>query len=320
MVAAVGLKVSASPEYRIHCLVRRCFYTVSCGARSTRLAARALGEQVARAAQRQRRWTESLPLRLRSAGSGTMKHSALVLCIIAEACLSGCSPSALKELPLTPSLATGPSFMTLDAVVPLLEGINPSSKDMDLFSRVAVIGGRDEDPFAATLSLHEYHDILYLDVWLYNRSESPIELTPDLAVLVDGIKTQLRPLQAHEAANLLLAQRSAISPYQPKKQYRVETYDYGTYSRSTVREVEAGGLEGLGPVIANLILQSRNRKLSDAAAGIYALGLVPGMTLASDASIRFALTWLNSPTKAYPLELRLPSVGYRVLFNPPHDG
>ncbi len=237
----------------------------------------------------------------------------LCLAFLAE----GCTPAAVKEVTLAPVPVEGPSFLTLDQVIPYMDDVDESSLDMEVLSRVAIIGGREEDPFAMVFSVHEYPDLIYLDVWFYNRSEVPVELSPDMVTLVDGFKSQFRYLHPHEAANLMLALRTDVQRYQPKRAYQIETYDYGSYSQSTVREVDADGFRALGHAIGSMIADSRNSKLANAAAVIYAEGLVPGTTVAPDAALRFGIQWLNPPEKQYPLELRIPPLGYRVAFDSP---
>lgn len=246
--------------------------------------------------------------------TNTSRFIAVICAVLA---VEACTPAAVKDLTLSPAPIEGESFLTLDQVVPFMEDLDPRSLDLEMLSRVAVIGGRESDSFAAVLSLHEYPDLLYLDVWFYNRSDQAVEVSPQMVTLVDGSRTQLRYLQPHEAANLMLAMRRDIPPYEPKRAYQVETYDYGAYSRSTVREVDAEPFAALGYAIGSIINNSRNAALSNAAAIIYAEGLVPATSVAPEAGIRFGIQWLNPTNKPYPLELRIPALGYRVSFDPP---
>lgn len=229
----------------------------------------------------------------------------------------GCTPGAVQDLTLAPAPVEGESFLTVDQVVQYMDGLDPNSLDMEALGQIGMIGGREEDPFGAVFSLHEYPDLIYLDVWFYNRSDAAIELSPTSFTLVDALKSQFRYLPPHEAANLMLALRRNVPPYRPKRAYQVETYDYGSYTRSTVREVDANPFGALGHAIGGLITNSRNAKLLNAAAVIYAEGLVPGTSVAPDAGLRFGIQWLNAPAKRYPLELRIPELGYRISFNPP---
>lgn len=247
-----------------------------------------------------------------------MKSSRVFVSLCIASIAQACTPGAVQDITLAPAPVEGDSFLTLDQLLPFMDGLDPNSLDMETLGQIAVIGGRDEDPFAAVLSLHEYPDLIYLDIWFYNRSEAPIELSPTAVTLVDGLKSQFRYLRPYEAANLMLALRRNAPPYEPKRAYQVETYDYGTYSQSTVREVDANPYEALGNAIGGLIRNSRNAKLSNAAAVIYAEGLVPGTSVDADAALRFGIQWLNPPTKRYPLELRIPELGYRISFDAPN--
>lgn len=246
---------------------------------------------------------------------GSSNLSVVATCALVA--LGGCTPAAVRDVTLTPAPVQGESFMTLEQVVPYLEGVDPATLDVEALGRVALIGGREVDSFAAVLSLHEYPDLMYLDVWFYNRSEQAVELSPQMVTLLDGNRTQLRYLEPHEAANLMLAMRRDIPSYQPKRAYEVETYDYGTYVTSTLRQVDAEPLAALGYAIGSMISSSRNSALSNAAAIIYAEGLVPATSVAPDAALRFGIQWLKPVDRPYPLELRIPELGYRVSFEPP---
>lgn len=219
---------------------------------------------------------------------------------------ANCTHSAIQELDtLRPSPADETSgYMTLDVVAPSLEGVDTAALDLDALSRIAVLSS---DSLAAVLSLHQYPSLLYLDVWFYNGTSEALPLSPDIAVLVDGTKMQFRRLAPHEAANLFAGQIRGIPPYQPKTSYRVDTYQYGNYSSSTVTPYTdmSESMAQLGYAIGSAIRQKKNEQLANAAAVIYEQGLVEGTEVAPDASIRFGIFWLNKKSPAYPLELRI---------------
>lgn len=252
------------------------------------------------------------------------KHRVIgVLALFCMATSCATTPSSLEETMLAPRAApTGNELLTFDEVVPVLD-VDPNELDMEALSKTVILGGREGDSLVAVMSLWEYDPMLYLDVWLYNMSSQGITIGPRMAQLVDGMKTQFRRLDPHEAAQIYASQVRGIPPYEavfePKTKYEVSGYSYGNYTEATVREVPTAEESGrqLGYAIGAFIRRKRNEKLRNAAAYIYSHGLVPGTEVGSDAALQFGVFWLNTPQKTYPLELRLLDSTIEIQFQQP---
>ena len=255
-----------------------------------------------------------------------MRTGFLVVFAASIAVTGGCTPSSVKGVMLAPTpVVANVNYMTFDQVVPYLD-VDVDDLPMDQLARIALLGGTEADSLFAMLTLHEYEPIIYLEVWLYNRGENPITVSPDMAALVDASKLQFRRLEPHLAANLYLAQVRGMpayqAPYQPKTAFRVEAYNYGAYSGVTVTQYEylsagesiGNSLASLGHSIGSIIRQRQNEKLANAAAIIYAEGLVPNTVVQPDAAIRFGVFWLNRVDMRYPFELRLMDSAIRIGF------
>jgi len=221
--------------------------------------------------------------------------------------LGACTPSAVKYVTLTPRPETGATVLA-ELMSPL--GADTLDYDMSSARKIAAVVG---DSAVMALALVEFEDLLVVNIYTFNNSTRTLTLDPALFSLVDGNKNQMRRLEPHEAANVFLAKTQGIPAYQPKYNYYVTTYNYGSYSSSTVTSSESVGRQ-LGYALAASIVRKRNQKLADRAGSVYATGLVPGTDIEPDAGLMVSVCWLNNPSKRYPLRLRIPSIGTEVLF------
>ncbi len=238
------------------------------------------------------------------------KRAVWIKTLIAVALLASaaCTPTAVKTFTLSPS---DTHVLTLADVAREYEGgVDADDYDMEYLSKVVVFAG---DSIVAAFKLEETRDVIYLYTWLHNGSEQSLVLSPDIFTLVDGSKSQLRRLSPHEAANIFLADVEGIPPYEPKYNYRVNTYTYGNYSSSTVTK-EADPGYALGYAIGAAIQRKHNERLTEMASAMYGLGLVYGTELAADANMDFGVYWLNEDGKSYPLELRVEGTELRIHF------
>jgi hypothetical protein len=233
----------------------------------------------------------------------------LAIALAIGVCLvTGCTPGAVKHEILHPVPAS--DVITVDQLIPYVDPADTMGLDSLSLANLVYLS---TDSTMAMLGLYEFDDLIYLDLWFQNGHKSPISLSPDELSLVDGNKTQFRRLEPHEAANMFLSHVRGIPPYQPKYNYYVETYTYGNYSQSRVYAQE-DGFHALGHGIGAAITRSKNKKLTNMAGALYALGLVEGTTVEPDANLQVGLYWLNRTNKRYPLRLRFVGTDYEVLF------
>ncbi len=142
---------------------------------------------------------------------------------------------------------------------------------------------------------------------------------------MDGSRIAFRQLQPHEAANIYAARITNIPPYQPKYTYDVQSstqgylYAYGNYgyysgtTQTTVTPRE-DPYNALGYSIGAAIAQGRNKKFSNMAGTLYAVGLVEGSSIPGKTGAHGGVYWLKRAVWPAPLILRFAQSGYEIKF------
>lgn len=241
--------------------------------------------------------------------------SSLLLCTMAA-----CSPGVMKYRTLCPAPAS--DVMLARELFAYGDSNDFTPDQRKKLGRTVVVMG---DSVALCLTLHEYPEVVALEVGAFNLRNDPWAISPSAFVLLDGARTMQRQIAPHEAANMAVAHLNAIPAYQPKYIYdanttisgSISTQYYGNYAqshlnanaRTTVTRRE-DPWNALGWSIGAALAEAENNKLQDFAGALYTWGLVEDTQVVGRSNLQGLVYWLNNKEKLYPLILRIPTINY----------
>ena len=247
-----------------------------------------------------------------------MKSLLIVTSSILLSVLTSCAPGVLNFTRLKPVKA--PGVMTLQDFVSadssLLRRAPPNARE------ILMLG---EDSVSMALSLYEFPDILWLDMYVQNRRSKAYIINSDHVILMDADRVAFKRLAPHEAANIYQNKLSTIPLFLPKNVYDVGIattgyLDWSGYSRAQSYKVPRAlqdPYSALGYNVGAAVAQRANRKLLDLAGVIYSTGFVEGASIPATAAGFGGLFWLKRENYFGPVRLRIAYTGHEVEFRIP---
>lgn len=249
-----------------------------------------------------------------------MKAIGTVVATFLFCLFSGCAPAAFQFIQLEPIKAPGVMSLQdfVSADTSLLRRAPPNAPD------ILMLG---EDSVSMALSLYEFPDLLWLDMYVQNRGLEPYIINPDHVILTDANRVAFKRLAPHEAANIYRNKLSTIPLYQPKNVYDVGTattgyLDWSGYSRAQAYKAPRALQDPYGALGFNVgaaLAQRGNRKPIDLAAVIYSTGFVEGASVAPTTAGFGGLLWLKRENYPGPIRLRIAYTSHEVEFQIPEQ-
>jgi hypothetical protein len=230
----------------------------------------------------------------------------------------GCAPGGSEFTQLEPVKTAG--VMTLHDFV---------SADTSLLRRapsnareILVLG---EDSVSMALSLYEFPDIFWLDMYVQNRASDPYMISPEHVILMGSDMVAFKRLEPHEAANIFRNKVSTIPLYPPKNVYDVGNattgyLDWAGFSRAQAYKVPRAlqdPYSALGYNVGAAMARRANRKLIDLAGVIYSTGFVAGACVPPSTAGFGGLFWLRPKDYLGSVHLKIAYTGYEVEFRIP---
>jgi hypothetical protein len=247
-----------------------------------------------------------------------MRSLGIIVPLVLFCLLSACGPRVFEFVQLEPIKA--PGVMTLQDFVSadtsLLKRAPPNARE------ILMLG---EDSVSMALSLYEFPDILWLDVYIQNRGSEPYSMDPDHVILTDADRVAFKRLAPHEAANIYKSKVSTTPLYLPKSAYDIGAATTGYLDWSGPSRLQAYKVPralqdpygALGFNVGAAMAQRANRRLLDLAGVIYSTGFVEGASVPPTTAGFGGIFWLKREEFPGPLRLRIAYTGHEVEFRIP---
>jgi hypothetical protein len=246
------------------------------------------------------------------------RFQGILVPVMLSSLLSACAPQAFEFIQLepvkTPGVMTLQDFVSVDTS--LLKRAPPNAR------QILLLG---QDSVSMALSLYEFSDILWLDMYVQNRASEPYVINPDHVILTDADRIAFKRLAPHEAANICKSKVSSAAVYSRKSAYDVVTatagyLDWSGPSRLQAYRVPRALQDPYGALDFNFgatMIQRSSRRLLELAGVIYSTGFVAGALIPPTTSGFGGIFWLKREDIHGPLRLRIAYATNEVEFRNP---
>ena len=244
----------------------------------------------------------------------------IFLSVLIAMLVTACTPASVNRYQLIP--VRNQNVATIEDVGTDAYSLVPTTGPRSAYRNTVVL---QLDDFMIGFSLYELKNLVWLDVVVQNKGDTPFIINPSEFILMDSNRFAFNRLEPHAAANIFRAQVAGIPPYTPKYNYYVQatTSGYvsssGNFSAQTNARVtqEEDPYNELGYALGAAIVASANRKLINMAARIYSIGLVDGAATPAMVNSLGGIYWQKPKIASRLFILRWASMDYEVSFSRP---